>query len=209
MKKFHPKNLISHDNFKHKKIFDEMSFVWEAIGKIESFIIANISGKIPKNKKNVVIGKGTIVEKGALIKGPAIIGKNCFIAHGAYIRENVILGDNVKIGHASEIKNSIVLNNTHIAHFNYIGDSVIGNNVNLAAGAITANYRLDGKNVHVKHKKIKIDSKLIKFGAIVGDNVKIGVGAVLNPGTVLGKNCVVYPLVSVTGTYPDNAIIKK
>ena len=207
MNKFATNQFFNISGFELSDIFEEISVIWEAIRKIEKFVQVHLSKKLSKG--NVVIGKGTVVEKGAFVKGPAIIGKNCFIAHGAYIRENVIIGDNVKIGHASEIKNSIILNNTHIAHFNYIGDSVIGNNVNFGAGAITANFRLDGKNVSVKHKNVKIDSRLTKFGAIVGDGTKIGVGAVLNPGTVLGKNCVVYPLINVFGVYTDNKGIKK
>ncbi|OGH06742.1 MAG: hypothetical protein A2171_01770 [Candidatus Levybacteria bacterium RBG_13_35_9] len=204
---FAPKQFLNVSGFALSDIFEEIPVVWEAISKIEKFVKLSLSKKLPK--RNVFVGKGTVVEKGAFVKGPAIIGKNCFIAHGAYIRENVIIGDNVKIGHACEIKNSIILNNTHIAHFNYIGDSVIGNNVNFGAGAITANFRLDGKNVFVRNNSLKIDSKLLKFGAIVGDGTKIGVGAVLNPGTVLGKNCVVYPLINVFGLYTDNKVIKK
>lgn len=210
MNKFAPNKFFDLSGFELSDIFNEISAVWEVLEKIALFISQRFDKELKSNHKNhVYVGYGTVIEKGAFIKGPAIIGKNCFIAHGAYIRENVIIGDNVKIGHASEIKNSVILNGTHIAHFNYIGDSVIGNNGNFGAGAITANYRLDGKNVSVKHKSLKIDTQLLKFGAIVGDGTKIGVGVILNPGTVLGKNCIVYPLVNVFGTHKDNIIIKK
>jgi len=158
--------------------------------------------------EKVVIGEGTVIEEGALIKGPAIIGKNCVIGHGAYIRENVIIADNVTIGHASELKNSIVLPHTAVAHFNYIGDSVVGSHVNIGAGAKTANFRLDGKHVRVKVDEDAVDTGLAKFGAIIGDNCKIGINSVLNPGTMLGKGCLVYPLVSVIGAYGKDAIIR-
>lgn len=200
-------------NFQAKKFFDlsksrfadvfrSVDNVWEVLPSLGEYIEEKNKGK------KIVIGRNTVVEEGALIKGPAVIGKNCLIAHGAYIRENVILGDNVHIGHGVELKNSIVLANTAIAHLNYVGDSVIGSNVNMGGGAKTANFRLDGKTIRVKTNNEIVDTGLVKFGAIVGDNSKIGVNAVLNPGTILGKNCAVFPLTSVVGTYRDSQIIK-
>lgn len=183
--------------FEHGKIFEGVETVWEVLPKIAVYI----------NGKNLV-GEGTIIEEGTFIKGPAIIGKNCFIAHGAYIRENVIIGDNVHIGHGVEMKNSIIIGNTAVAHLNYIGDSIIGSNINVGGGAKTANFRLDGKRVRVKVGKEYIDTGLAKLGAIIGDGSKIGLNAVLNPGTILGKGCMVYPLVSVFGVHEGGEILK-
>lgn len=197
---FDPNFFFDLSNFSHKQIFD-VENVWEVISKISEFI--KNSGK-----KSVIIGEGTTVEEGALIKGPVIIGKNCFIAHGAYIRENVILGDNVRIGHSVELKNTIILNDSNIAHLNYIGDSIIGNDVNLAGGAITANFRLDGANIKVKHDGEEIETGLAKFGAIIGDLSRIGVNSVLNPGTILSKNSKVFPLTSVFGVHLNQETIK-
>ena len=209
MKNFLPADFFDYSDFGFKDIFVNINFVWEVLSKLSDFIALKLKGEFkPNHKNNVFVGEGTVIEEGVMIKGPAIIGRNCFIAHGAYIRENVILGDNVTIGHASEIKNSIILNNTSIAHFNYVGDSIIGKNVNFGGGALIANFRLDGETVKVRLDGKRIDTKLIKFGAIVGDGAKIGAGAVLNPGTLLGKNCVVYPLVSVFGTHQEKEIIK-
>ncbi len=106
------------------------------------------------------------------------------------------------------MKNSIILDNSSISHFNHVADSIIGNNVNLAAGTQLANLRFDKQKVYVKSGEEKIDTELEKFGTILGDGCQIGANAVLNPGTVLGKNCVVYPLVVASGTYPENSVIK-
>ena len=198
---FAPSSFFDLSNFEHKSIF-EVENVWEVIPKIADFILKN-NGPEP-----VVMGKGTVVEEGALIKGPAIIGNSCFIAQGAYIRAGVIIGNNVKIGHSVEVKNSIILNNTRIAHFNYIGDSIIGNDVNFAGGAITANFRLDGEKIRIKHGGAKIEIGLTKFGVVVGDSSKIGVNVVLNPGTILSRNSKVFPLTSVFGTHLTEEIIK-
>ena len=196
---FDPNLFFDLSSFSHKQIFD-VENVWEVISKISEFI--------KNNSETVSIGEGTVIEEGAFIKGPAILGKNCFIAHGAYIRENVILGENVRIGHSVELKNVIILNNSNVAHFNYVGDSIIGNNVNLAGGAITANFRLDGESIKVKHNGEEIQTGLVKFGAIIGDSSKIGVNSVLNPGTILSKNSKVYPLTNVFGVHLNEETIK-
>lgn len=199
--RFSPSVFFDLSDFKHKEIF-QVENVWEAVPKISDFILKN------NGPERIVVGKGTVIEKGALIKGPAIIGENCFIAHGAYIREGAIIGDNVKIGHCVEIKNSIILNNTNVAHFNYVGDSVLGSQVNVGGGAIIANFRLDGTAIKVKHNDQEIETGLTKLGAIIGDHSKIGVNSVLNPGTILSKNSKVYPLTSVFGTHLSEEVIK-
>ena len=197
---FNPEFFFDLSSFEHKDLF-QVENVWEILSNISSFI---------KNKSSqvVTLGEGTVVEEGALIKGPAIIGKNCFIAHGAYIRENVILGDNVHIGHSVELKNSIILNDTHIAHFNYVGDSIIGSDVNFSAGAITANFRLDGASIKIKNGEEEIETGLTKLGTIVGDTSRIGVNSVLNPGTILSKKSKVFPLTNVFGVHLNEETIK-
>ncbi len=161
-----------------------------------------------KDRKDIFVGEGTTIQEGAVIIGPAIIGKNCVIGHCSLIRENCILGDNVHIGHAVEIKNSVFLNSAIAAHLNYIGDSLIGKNANISGGAILANFRLDKKTIAIRNGIEKIDTGLQKFGSIVGDGSSIGVNTVLNPGTILGKKTVVYPLTSVTGVHQDGEVIK-
>jgi len=142
---------------------------------------------------NIAIHKTAVVEAGAILKGPCIVNESCFVGTNAYLRGGVYLDANVKVGAGCEIKTSIICNNTGIAHFNYIGDSIIGRNVNFEAGAVAANHyneRID-KYISVLHKGTIIDTGTTKFGSLVGDGCKIGANAVLSPGTILEKNTVV------------------
>lgn len=127
-----------------------------------------------------------------VIEGPAYVGKNTTIRPFAYIRDNVIIGDNCLVGNSCEIKNSIILNNAQIPHFNYVGDSVLGNFLHLGAGVILANLRLDKRPIVARFAGECIETKLRKFGAIVGDHSEVACNVVLNPGTILGKNSVVF-----------------
>lgn len=172
-------NFFNLEDFKLRAIFNGVENAWDVLPKIKEFT-----------------------------NGKLIQGKNCKIAKSALLREGVILGDNVIVGHCVELKNCIVLNNSTIAHLNYVGDSIIGSNVNIGGGAILANFRLDEKPVHVRLTDKKIPTNLPKFGAVIGDGTRIGVNAVLNPGTILGKNCKVYPLTSVVGYHNTNSTIK-
>lgn len=199
-------------SFEYRDIFSEINFVWEVLPKIKDYIEMQFkTGSLKPNYKeqnDVYIGEGTIIQEGATIEGPAIIGKYALIGHGSFIRQNCIIGGNVQIGHAVEAKGSIFLTDSKIAHLNYIGDSVVGNKVNISAGVILANYRLDKKAVMVIDGENKIETGLEKFSSIIGDSSSIGVNCVLNPGTILGKNTTVYPLISVKGVHKDNEIIK-
>ena len=142
---------------------------------------------------NVAIHPTAIVEAGAVIKGPAIIGPDCFIGANAYLRAGVYLDNGVVIGPGSEVKASAIMSNSHLAHFNFVGDSLIGQNVNLEAGAIICNHwneRVD-RQIRLIHKDMIIETGLEKFGALVGDGCKIGASAVLSPGTILAGKIVV------------------
>lgn len=214
---------MENNNFKNTIFFDTAAFAlkevftdrtpWETVSQIIPFIQKLFAGQKLitnyKDKKDVYIGEGTKIHPTVDIVGPAIIGKNCVINHAAFLREGVILGDNVHIGHAVELKNSIILNDSIIAHLNYVGDSIIGNNVNISGGAILANFRLDKQNISIRMPDgRKIATGMQKFGAAVGDDTVIGVNSVINPGTFLGKNTVVFPLKSVSGVHEKNAVIK-
>ena len=141
----------------------------------------------------IAIHTTATVEEGAVLKGPVIIGKNSFIAAHAYIRGGVFIDENVTIGTGCEIKTSIICNNSSIAHFNFIGDSIIGSFVNFEAGAITANHfnERENKEICVVFNGELIGTKTLKFGSLIGDCSKIGANAVLSPGTLLPKNTVV------------------
>jgi NDP-sugar pyrophosphorylase family protein len=166
----------------------------------------------------VFIGQGTKLEAGATINGPCVIGSGCEIRQGAYIRGGVIVGDNCVIGHATELKNSIIMDNSHAGHFNYVGDSILGSHVNLGAGAKLANLQFRVKEEidqnSISEIVLKIDgevvnSRLKKFGAIIGDYTEIGCNAVTAPGTLIGANCWVYPNTTVPkGFYSPGVVIR-
>ncbi len=192
-------------------LFEDCENPWDALTKLTEYLAAMDRWKISCDiteaayiDQNVSIGQGTIIEHGAVIYGPTVIGKNCEIRAGAYIRGGVLIGDDVKIGHATEIKHSILFNNSYAAHFNYLGDSILGYKAHMAAGAITANVRLDKAPVRVRDGENSIDTGLPKFGSLIGDGSEIGCNAVLNPGSILGKKSVVFPLVSWRGILGEN-----
>jgi NDP-sugar pyrophosphorylase family protein len=203
-----PESFFSLDGFAHRELFAEAAYVWEALGRLEAYLKKQKLGKIEvsipesaylKNREQISIGKGSSVEPGAYIEGPCVLGENCVVRHGAYIRGNVIAGDGCVIGHATEIKHSILLNTAHAAHFNYVGDSILGNGTNLGAGAKLANYRFDHAEVCVVVDGKKIRTGLKKFGAIVGDGAQIGCNAVTNPGTLLMPKKFIHPCQTVGG----------
>lgn len=169
------KTFFDLDDYQHAALFSNIAHVWEALGKIEKYLreasLKAIEVDIPEGTtvhlpELISIGEGTQIEPGAYISGPCIIGKNCVIRHGAYIRGHVITGDGCVIGHATEVKNSIFLNHALAAHFAYVGDSILGNYVNLGAGTKCANLRLDGKEVVVRVGGQKLKTGRRKFGAI-------------------------------------------
>lgn len=205
------KYLFDLKAFEYKDLIED-KYPWQSVAELSNFIQKLFDERkiVPnyKNRPNVYVGEGTIIHSTVEIIGPAIIGKNCEIRHTAYLRENCILGDNVIIGHAAEVKNSIVLNKSIVNHFTYVGDSILGNKVNISAGAKLANLRLDKKNTSIKTDAGRIDTGLKKFGAAIGDGSMIGVNSVLNPGTFIGKNSVVFPLKSVTGVHKNDSVIK-
>ncbi len=206
---FIAKNFFDLNNV-YVKAFLETTPLWEIITKLPAFLDSLFKeGRLKGNlSQNVFVEKDASIDKTARIIGPAYIGKGVKIGFNAYVRENVILEENSIVGHASEVKNSIILKNSSLAHFNYISESIIGNNVRVGAGAKFANRRLDRQNIILNFDDGRLDSNTSRFGAIVGDEVKIGVNSVFNPGTIVGKNSVVHPLTIATGIYPENSIIK-
>lgn len=158
-------------------------------------------------KAGVLVGRSVKIHESAVIEPPAVIGHGCEVRVGAYIRGNVITGENCVIGNSSELKNCILLSHVQVPHYNYVGDSVLGNRAHMGAGAICSNLKSDKGNVVVKSDEI-YETGLRKFGAILGDGADIGCGSVLNPGTVIGRESSVYPLTSVRGVIPCGCIVK-
>jgi NDP-sugar pyrophosphorylase family protein len=209
---FDVNSFFSIAQFAHRSLWKEGAPVWSALVLLSKYLSeknpCQIEIEIPegvflKRKELISIGKGTIIEPGVLIQGPCIIGNNCTIGHGAYIREGVICGDHCHIGHSSELKHSILLDRAAATHFTYVGDSILGNDVNLGAGVKCANLRLDRREISIK----KIETGLKKMGAIVGDRVQIGCNTVLNPGTLIGPESFAYPLTNIQGVIPPRSQI--
>jgi len=213
MKEFKIKNLYNLDETIASKIFEGATYPWEVLPKIEEFIkeLGNTlsSEEYEKRGEDIWIAKTATIAPTAYIKGPAIIGKNAEIRHCAFIRGKAIVGEGAVVGNSTELKNVILFNKVQVPHYNYVGDSILGYKAHMGAGSITSNVKSDKKLVVVKNKEEKIETGLKKFGAMLGDNVEIGCGSVLNPGTVIGKNTNVYPLSSVRGVVPSNSIYKK
>ncbi len=179
------------------RIFDTQSGInpWDITQNI-ALMLPNIMAGLSDNfviEDNIAIHKTATVESSAVIKAPAIISENCFVGGNAYLRGGVYLCSSVTIGTGCEIKTSIILSNSAVAHFNFIGDSIIGHQVNFEAGAITANHHNDraDKRIFVFYNDSVLETNTQKFGALVGDFSKIGANAVLSPGTLLLPHTIV------------------
>ena len=144
----------------------------------------------------------------ATIIGPAYIGAKTEIRPGAYIRGNVITGEGCVLGNSSEFKNCLLLDGVQAPHFNYVGDSILGNGAHLGAGAICSNLRLDQAEVTVRLADKTLKTGLKKFGAILGDKAEVGCNAVLNPGTLLGPRALVMPAMAFGGILPADTIAR-
>ncbi len=205
-------NLFTLDETIAKNIFENCEYPWEVLPKIKNYIIelgnsldTNVYEKIADD---VWVAKSATIAPTAFIAGPAIIGENTEVRHCAFIRGNAIVGNNCVVGNSTELKNVILFNNVQVPHYNYVGDSILGYKSHMGAGSITSNVKSDKKLVIVKDGTEQIESGLKKFGAIVGDNVEVGCGSILNPGSVIGKGSNIYPLSSVRGVVKENSIYK-
>ena len=196
-----------------KEIFEGVTYPWEVLPKISSFIL-ELGEKLSeeeyeKRGENVWIAKSAKVAPTAYINGPAIIGKDAEVRHCAFIRGNAIVGEGAVVGNSTELKNVILFNKVQVPHYNYVGDSILGYKSHMGAGSITSNVKSDKKLVVVKTPEENIETGMKKFGAMLGDEVEVGCGSVLNPGTVVGSHSNIYPLSSVRGYVPGGSIYKK
>lgn len=150
---------------------------------------------------SIGLGKGTLVEGGATIKAPAIIGSNTEVRQGAYLRGYCLLGDRCVAGHATEVKHSIFLDDAKAGHFAYLGDSILGNHANLGAGTKFANLKFIPGSIKILHDSKSYDTKMRKFGAILGDRAQTGCNSVTNPGTIIGKRGMLMPNTTAPSGY--------
>ncbi|MCD7884393.1 MAG: UDP-N-acetylglucosamine pyrophosphorylase [Lachnospiraceae bacterium] len=207
------KNLYNLNETIAKDLFTGAEYPWEVLPKISAFIL-KLGSTLPeeeyeKRGENVWVAKTATVAPTAYIHGPAIIGKNAEVRHCAFIRGNAIVGEGAVVGNSTELKNVILFNKVQVPHYNYVGDSILGYKAHMGAGSITSNVKSDKKLVVVKDGSEHIETGLKKFGAMLGDEVEVGCGSVLNPGTVIGSRSNIYPLSSVRGVVPANSIYKK
>ena len=205
-------NLYNLEETIAKDLLARYSYPWEVLPHISEYIL-EIGNKLPKEEYNKIgedvwIHKTAKVFETAYIHGPAIICKDAEIRHCAFIRGNAIIGENAVVGNSTELKNVILFNKVQVPHYNYVGDSILGYKSHMGAGAITSNVKSDKKLVVIKNRNRQIETELKKVGAMLGDNVEVGCGSVLNPGTIIGKNSNIYPLSSVRGVVPENSIYK-
>lgn len=196
-------------------LFENAANAWDALSQVTSYLQfrlkPGIHGRLigkPFISGAVFIGKGTVIEQGAMIKGPAWIGENCEIRNGCYIRENVIVGSGCVLGNSCELKNSIIFDEAQVPHFNYVGDSILGYRAHLGAGVILSNVKLDHSEITVLGPDGLVPTGLRKFGAVIGDHAEIGCNSVINPGSLVGRRCILYPGTQWRGVAPENSIIK-
>ena len=193
-----------------KELFDNAQYPWEIIANLKNYLqtlnYADIKGFV-EIEKGIFVGDNVKIHKSAVIIPPAIIGSGTEIRPNAYLRGNVVVGENCVIGNSTELKECVLLNKVQVPHYNYVGNSVLGNHAHMGAGSICSNLKADDKNV-VVHAQTDLNTGLRKVGAFLADYADIGCNCVLNPGTVIGKNSSVYPLISVRGVVPENSIVK-
>lgn len=213
MKELTVSELYSLDETLAKDIFEDVTYPWEVLPKIGEFIQklgdTLSEEEYEKRGENIWIAKSAKVAPTACIYGPVIIGKDAEVRHCAFIRGNAIVGEGAVVGNSTELKNVILFNKVQVPHYNYVGDSVLGYKAHMGAGSITSNVKSDKTLVTVKTPDGPIETGLKKFGAMLGDNVEVGCGSVLNPGTVVGAHTNIYPLSMVREFVPANSIYKK
>lgn len=199
----------------HAGLFSGVESVWQALSKIgphlESSLKPAIRGKVHPQAvigERVFLDEGAVVEANAVINGPAWIGKDCRVRSGCYIRENVITGEGCVLGNSCEFKNCVLFDECEVPHFNYVGDAILGHKAHLGAGVILSNVRLDRGEVIVQHGGRRVHTGLRKFSAIIGDHAEIGCNSVINPGSLIGRRSVIYPLTAFSGVLPADTIWK-
>ena len=214
--KINQSDLLTNSIYKNipailKDLFRDSRYPWEVLQRIKCYIIEIIPQLkdmgYTEHSDGVWVGKGTYISDKAEIIGPTIIGHDCEIRPGAYIRGNVITGKNCVIGNSTEVKNTVIFDFVQIPHYNYIGDSVLGNYSHMGAGAVCSNQKQDKSVISVKYGET-INTGLSKMGSILADKVEVGCGCVLNPGTVILTGTRIYPLNSVRGALPPYSIMK-
>ena len=204
-------DLLDLDKTIAKDLFAGKEYPWEALGEIKGFI-EQLGQTLPSEEfdnpqPGVWIAKDAKIFPSAYIGAPCIIDHEAEVRHCAFIRGSAIVGKKAVVGNSTELKNVVLFDNVQVPHYNYVGDSILGYKAHMGAGSITSNVKMDRTLVKVFGDEV-IESGCKKFGAILGNHVEVGCNSVLNPGTVVGAESLVYPLSSVRGVVPGNAVYK-
>lgn len=194
-------------------LLEKTTYPWEALKGIGD-LIKELGPALPKDEfecrgDQIWIARDAKIYPNNYIAGPCIIGHRTEVRPGAFIRGNALVGDDCVVGNSTELKNVILFDHVQVPHYNYVGDSVLGYYSHMGAGAITSNVKQDKTLVTVRTEEGRVETRLKKFGAVLGDHVEIGCNSVLTPGSVIGRESRVYPLSMVRGFVPAGHIYKK
>ena len=205
--------LLDLSHTEARPLLEKARYPWEILPSLKEFILSlgqTLSLEEYDHPSEAVwVHKSATVAKSAYLGEAVIIGAESEVRHCAYLRESALIGKGVVVGNSTEIKNAILFDGAEVPHFNYVGDAILGYKAHTGAGVILSNFRSDHGKVPVHHKGERVETNLRKFSAVLGDFADIGCNSVLNPGTVIGRQTVVYPLSMVRGTVPKNSIYKK
>ncbi|MDY3846462.1 MAG: UDP-N-acetylglucosamine pyrophosphorylase [Eubacteriales bacterium] len=193
------------------ELLSDTEYPHQALPKIKETILKigkTLSAEEYNITDDIFIAKSAKIAPTAYICGPCIIGPNTEVRHGAFIRGSAIIGSGCVIGNSTEIKNAIIFDDVQIPHYNYVGDSVLGYKSHMGAGSIASNVRSDKKNITIHAEDRTMDTGMRKIGTMLADFVEVGCNSVLCPGSMIGKNSIVYPLSRVRGTVPPDSIYK-
>lgn len=203
-------------NYNHVSLFEGSTQLWEPLRRLTEYcdqLTPEIAPDCVIHPTAVItgavqLGKGTVVGPYAVIQGPASLGEYCEVRAHAYIRGYVVAGNRSVIGHSTELKHAILLNNVRLPHWTYVGDSILGNGVHFGGGAVTANFKSNKSTVVLQDGEQRIDTGLTKLGAFIGDLAELGSKSVIQPGSIIGRNTIIYPGAIIRGTIPANVIVK-
>jgi len=201
-------------------LFKDIIYVWDAVAALPAFIEQmfrpEILGEIEDGAwlepGRVQVGKGSRIERGAILRGPTIIGENTVVRSGAYIRGHVMIGNNCLIGHGTELRQTLVLNQSNIPHLNCFFTSLVGNQVQIGGDTHTANRRLSAKEVVIRVNLEGVTQSIptgqVLFGAVIGDDSIVSGGCLLQAGTIIGRRCLIFPQCSISGYFSNDSVVR-
>ncbi len=194
-------------------LLQQTTYPWEVLPRLGEYI-EQLGPTLPPEEYEAVaptvwVHKTAVVASTAFLGPRVLVGPGAEVRHCAFVRGDAIIGAHSVVGNSTEIKNALLFDGVQVPHFNYVGDSVLGYKAHIGAGVVLSNFRSDHGPVPVHHQGRRLETGLRKFGAILADGADVGCNSVLNPGTVIGKNTVVYPLSMVRGTVAPDSIYKK